>query len=122
MNEILEKSLLFDFYGELLSDHQKEVYSDVVFNDYSLSEVADSYGISRQGVYDLIKRCNNALKGYEDKLKLVEKFIDASDKAKHIIENVNSIEKSSLGESLSGEDKKKLDDIKKLASEIMEDL
>ena len=122
MNEILEKSLLFDFYGELLSDHQKEVYSDVVFNDYSLSEVADSYGISRQGVHDLIKRCNNALKGYEDKLKLVEKFIDASDNAKHIIENVNSIEKSNLGESLSGEDKKKLDDIKKLASEIMEDL
>ena len=122
MNEILEKSLLFDFYGELLNDHQKEVYSDVVFNDYSLSEVADSYGISRQGVHDLIKRCNNALKGYENKLKLVEKFIDASDKAKHIIENVNSIEKSSLGESLSGEDKKKLEDIKKLASEIMEDL
>ena len=85
MDEILEKSLLFDFYGELLSEHQKEVYSDVVFNDYSLSEVADSYGISRQGVHDLIKRCNNTLKGYEEKLKLVEKFLDASNKAKEIM-------------------------------------
>ena len=41
MEKIVEQNLLFDFYGELLTDHQKSVYQDAVFNDMSLSEVAD---------------------------------------------------------------------------------
>ena len=56
MEKIVEQTLLYDFYGELLNEHQKNIYEDVVFNDLSLSEVADEYGISRQGVFDLIKR------------------------------------------------------------------
>lgn len=40
MNEILEQSLLYDFYGELLNDHQKEVYEQFVLDDLSLSEIA----------------------------------------------------------------------------------
>ena len=42
--------LLYDFYGELLTEHQRRIYEDVVLNDYSLSEVAEELGISRQGV------------------------------------------------------------------------
>ena len=72
MEKILEQTLLYDFYGELLTEHQKAVYEDVVLNDYSLSEVAEEYDISRQGVHDLIKRCNAILAGYENKLHLVE--------------------------------------------------
>ena len=53
MEEILRQTLLYDFYGELLTEHQKQVYEDVVLNDYSLSEVAQSLSISRQGVVDL---------------------------------------------------------------------
>ena len=75
MEKILEQTLLYDFYGELLTDHQKQVYEDVVLNDYSLSEVAEEQGISRQGVHDLIKRCNRILQDYESKLHLVEKFV-----------------------------------------------
>ena len=41
------------------------IYEDAVFNDLSLSEIADEYGISRQGVHDLIKRVSNTLEGYE---------------------------------------------------------
>lgn len=48
MEEILKQTLLYDFYGELLTEHQKQVYEDVILNDYSLSEVAASLGISRQ--------------------------------------------------------------------------
>ena len=69
MNEILEKSLLFDFYGELLSDHQKEVYSDVVFNDYSLSEVADSYGISKARVLLLHRLSSEYHKGRSGRIR-----------------------------------------------------
>ena len=68
MEKIVEQALLFDFYGELLTKHQKQIYEDVVLNDLSLSEAAENYGITRQGVHDLIKRCNRILKGYEEKL------------------------------------------------------
>ncbi len=68
------RRLLYDFYGELLTDHQRHVYEDVVFNDMSLSEIAEEQGISRQGVHDLIKRCDRILAGYEEKLRMVEKF------------------------------------------------
>ncbi|MDD6213233.1 MAG: YlxM family DNA-binding protein [Clostridiales bacterium] len=76
MEKILEQSLLYDFYGELLTDHQKQVYEDVVFGDYSLSEAAEVHQISRQGVHDLIKRCDRTLHEYESKLGLVQKFQD----------------------------------------------
>ena len=59
MERIVEQTLLYDFYGELLNEHQRGVYEDAVFNDLSLSEIADEYGISRQGVHDLIKRVSN---------------------------------------------------------------
>ena len=56
MIKIVEQSLLYDFYGELLNEHQKKIYEDVVFNDMSPSEIAREEGISRQGVHDLVKR------------------------------------------------------------------
>ena len=48
MEKIVEQGLLYDFYGELLTEHQRRVYEDVVFNDMSLSEIAEEQGISRQ--------------------------------------------------------------------------
>ena len=51
MERIVEQTLLYDFYGELLNEHQRNVYEDAVFNDLSLSEIADEYNISRQGRY-----------------------------------------------------------------------
>ena len=74
MEKFVEQTLLYDFYGELLNEHQRGIYQDIVFDDLSLSEVADEYGISRQGVHDLIKRCDKILSGYEEKLHLVQKF------------------------------------------------
>ncbi|MGO5164723.1 MULTISPECIES: YlxM family DNA-binding protein [unclassified Candidatus Paralachnospira] len=84
MEKIVEQTLLYDFYGELLTDHQKQVYEDVVFNDLSFSEAAEERGISRQGVHDLIRRCNKTLQEYEEKLGLVEKFLKTREKVKEI--------------------------------------
>lgn len=75
MIKIVEQSMLYDFYGELLNEHQKKIYEDVVFNDMSPSEIAREEGITRQGVHDLIKRCDKILREYEEKLHLVEKFM-----------------------------------------------
>ena len=84
MDAILKQTLLYDFYGELLNAHQKEIYEEVVLEDCSLSEVAEAHGISRQGVHDLIKRCQKMLEGYEEKLKLVEKFCSIKEKVEQI--------------------------------------
>ena len=75
MEKFVEQTLFYDFYGELLTERQQQVYESVVLEDYSLSEVAEDLGISRQGVHDMIKRCNHTLEEYESRLHLVEKFL-----------------------------------------------
>ena len=80
MEKIVEQTLLYDFYGELLTKHQQKVYEEVILNDYSLSEVAENMGISRQGVHDLIRRCGKTLNEYESKLHLVERFVSIREK------------------------------------------
>ena len=80
VNEILEKALLYDFYGELLTDHQKDIFEQFVLEDLSLGEIARDAGISRQGVHDTVKRCQKTLEGYEEKLHLVEKFLSIKEK------------------------------------------
>ena len=96
-----------------LNEHQRGVYEDAVFNDLSLSEIADEYGISRQGVHDLIKRVSNTLEGYESKLHLVEKFMDTKAKITRIDELVDSY--------IKDEDMSYIHEIKKLSKEIIED-
>ena len=75
MDEKLKQAYLYDFYGELLNEHQRRIYEDFMFNDLSLGEIAAEEEISRQGVADMVKRCGKKLEGYEEKLHLVEKFL-----------------------------------------------
>ena len=111
MNGLLEQALLYDFYGELLTDHQKEVYEQFVLEDLSLSEIAETAGISRQGVHDLVKRCNKILEGYEAKLHLVEKFLSVKDKVKQ------------MNELLATEqENERIQHVRQIAGEILEEL
>ena len=67
-------AMLFDFYGELLTDKQREYY-DLHYNeDLSLAEIAQSDGISRQGVWDIIRRAEESMLRYEERTGLVERF------------------------------------------------
>lgn len=84
MERIVEQGFLYDFYGELLTEHQRQIYEDVVLNDLSLSEIAQERGISRQGVHDLVRRCDKALEEYESKLHLVEKFLDTKKQVEEV--------------------------------------
>ncbi|MCI9139765.1 MAG: DNA-binding protein [Lachnospiraceae bacterium] len=84
MEKIVEKGLLYDFYGELLTEHQKKIYEAAVFEDLSLREIAETEGISRQGVHDLLKRCDKILLDYEEKLKLLQKFQRIKEKTEKI--------------------------------------
>ena len=73
MEKIVEQALLFDFYGELLTKHQRSIYEEVVLDDYSLSEVAENHGISRQGVFDNLSRTEALLKNMEQKTGCVQR-------------------------------------------------
>ena len=74
MEDKLQQAYLYDFYGELLNEHQRRIYEYFVFQDLSLGEIAAEEGISRQGVADMVRRCDKKLKDYEEKLHLVERF------------------------------------------------
>ncbi len=74
MDKNIEISLLFDFYGQLLSVKQHEAVSLYYNDDLSLSETAQEMGITRQGVRDLVKRSEAELYEYERKLGLYERF------------------------------------------------
>ena len=113
MEKIVKQTLLYDFYGELLTEHQRNVYEDAVYNDMSLSEVAEEYGISRQGVHDLIKRCNKILEEYEAKLHLVEKFLSIREKVHQI---------NGLLEEAKTDESQLIQDIRKISGEIIEEL
>ena len=91
MEKIFEQTLLYDFYGELLTPHQQSIYEDAVYNDMSLGEIAQERGISRQGVHDLIKRCDNILESYEEKLLLLSKFLEAKKKVNEIHQLANEV-------------------------------
>ncbi len=97
LDEIVQLSILYDFYGDLLSEHKKQIFEDYVLNDLSLSEIAQEQGISRQGVHDIVKRCSAELKEYEAKLSLIRKFNIIKDKVgiiKGILSDIPNKDKS----------------------------
>ena len=75
VESFVKQSLLYDFYGSLLTGRQREIYEAWALYDYSPAEIADGLDISRQAVHDIIRRTNAALEEYEEKLRLVEKFL-----------------------------------------------
>ena len=84
MEKFVEQGYLYDFYGELLTERQQQVYESVVLEDYSLSEVAEDLGRRRRGVQDRVERGNKSGEEYEQKLHLVEKFLNIRAQVKQI--------------------------------------
>lgn len=73
-NQAYRMAMLFDFYGDLLTDRQREFY-DLYYNeDLSLAEIAENYGISRQGVRDVIVRAEAAMTEIEEKTHIIRRF------------------------------------------------
>lgn len=114
MDEIVKQALLYDFYGELLTEHQKQIYEDYALNDLSLSEIAKERGISRQGVHDIMKRCNKILDEYENRLHLVEKFVYIKGKVNDINQLTQETDKMVLSDIMRN--------IKQISNEILEEL
>jgi len=94
MDQVFEKTLLFDFYGELLTERQKQLYQLYNLDDLSLGEISEQLNISRQGVFDALKRCDQQLHHFEDKLQLVHRFIRNKKRAMMIHDLISNLKES----------------------------
>ena len=115
MDDLLHVTLLYDFYGELLTQKQKLVFEMYYQNDLSLTEIGDELSISRQAVRDQLKRTEKILAGYEEKLNLVERFMrhkKAVEKMKKLIEEMEAFG------IINGEAAVKIEEVKRIADEI----
>lgn len=120
MEKIVEQGLLYDFYGELLTKHQRHIYENIVYDNLSLGEIAQEEGISRQAVHDIVKRCDKSLQTYEDKLQLIAKFerikakISTISRLSEQFETDNEIDRDTyMAYSIQ---------VKKLSAEILQEL
>ena len=89
----LNISLLLDFYGDILTERQSEMLNMYYNEDCSLSEIAENFSISRQGVRSVLKKGENLLVDMENKLQLASRFIKMRDKSSEIaseLENINN--------------------------------
>ena len=87
IEERVELSLLYDFYGALLKENQRRMFEASILDDYNLAEIAEDENITRQGVHGAIKRACKQLREYEQKLGLVEKF----EKQKELVKKLHII-------------------------------
>jgi len=113
-NKKLTLTLLFDFFGELLTQKQRE-YFDLYYNeDMSLSEIAENAGISRQGVRDMLVRAETSLLDYEAKTGVVARFLSMRGRVDEIGSLLRRAQSLSDGEaaSLLGEAVSKLEALK----------
>ncbi|MDD2619332.1 MAG: YlxM family DNA-binding protein [Syntrophomonadaceae bacterium] len=91
--------MLMDFYGPLLTKKQQHVLSLHYENDWSLSEIANNMQISRQAVYDLLKRAENSLQDYEERLGLLQRFLNTQqeiDEVYHLLNNAENIKPDNI--------------------------
>ncbi|NLT95759.1 MAG: putative DNA-binding protein [Clostridia bacterium] len=102
--------LLFDFYSALLTEKQRLIFDLYYQDDLSLGEIAEQLNISRQAVYDIIKRSENILEDYENKLKLVKKFQNNKEKLQQVLALVNELE-NTINNSTLAELKKIVRDV-----------
>ena len=90
-NQAYRMAMLFDFYGDVLTDRQKEFY-DLYYNeDLSLGEIAENYGITRQGVRDVIVRAEAVLTELEDKTGIIRRFHVMQDELRGLLADVDAI-------------------------------
>ena len=100
MKEVEKKeyySSLYDLYSKLLTDKQRGYFEDYYFNDLSLFEIADNYGVSRNAIYDQLQKVINILDDYEEKLGLLKKEKRLND----LLEEYKDIDNSVVKELIS---------------------
>ncbi|NLY21565.1 MAG: DNA-binding protein [Tissierellia bacterium] len=95
LDDILRLNKLYDFYGNLLTENQKNSFKLYYLYDYSLNEIAEELNISKQGVSDNIKRASRNLENFEANLKLVDRFENTYEHVESMKQEINDLLKLS---------------------------
>ena len=108
-------SLLYDFYGQLLTEKKRQVIELYHEEDMSLSEIASELGITRAAVHDSLKSAERALENYEEKLSLVERFLKTEEAFGEITQKLDGLKKKYAGD---GELTEAIEEIETIARRI----
>ena len=114
-------ALLLDFYGEVLTEKQRDMV-DLYYNeDMSLGEIAQNAGISRQGVRDSIKRAEGILFDMEEKVAFVKRYNDLLDKVRLIGEQIDLIDQDNENYHYSPTIRRLVGEVRKLIDEMQQE-
>lgn len=120
-NQAYRMAMLYDFYGDLLTDRQKEFY-DLYYNeDLSLAEIAENYSISRQGVRDVIVRAEASMTEIEDKTHLIRRFYEMQKELTSIGETISKIDALNQEKLGSAELEELLSALKETAAKLSQE-
>ena len=108
LTDSISISMLLDFYGELLKERPRELLEMYFGEDLSLSEIAATTGITRQGVRDAIRKGETFLRETEEKLGLVKRFGETSKTVETIVEGLETLARQTLSQEKAGEEAAKL--------------
>ena len=114
IDKFTKESLLFDFYGQLLSTRKRQVTGLYYGEDLSLSEIAEQFGISRSSVHESLKSAEKSLEEYEEKLGLVKKYFERAEIKDEIKKRISDIREDMNEDSVYG----KLDEIDNLIQKL----
>lgn len=116
MDERTKANLLYDFYGDFLTQKQREIFELHFLNDLSLGEIAENYGVTRQGIHDILKRAQDSLTEYEKKLGMVRKYANLERKVEIILKLLKELESE-----LSEENKSKVRQIRERVALLLKE-
>lgn len=111
----LNISLLLDFYGDILTERQNEMLNMYYNEDCSLSEIADTFSISRQGVRSVLKKAETILFDMENKLGLAAKFVKVHEKSTEIASELDLINETIKNDDISSKIRSLIEEIKEMA-------
>ena len=122
IDQTVHMGLLYDFYGQLLTDKQRLFFSLYHQDDLSLGEIAEEYGVTRQAVYDTLRRSQSTLMNFEEKLGLIAKFGKQRELMETIQTRIEDLRKMLSNEDIGGSWQEQLAELENLAVQVMENI
>jgi len=122
--ELIEKKMrlgnLFVFYGQLLTAKQQDILELYCHNDLSLGEISEDLEISRQAVYDTIRRGEKLLESYEEKLGLMDRFDETEKRMKNLVSEIDKLKSIILEDGARELLLQEIEEIKERAAAVAE--
>ncbi|NLY52467.1 MAG: putative DNA-binding protein [Firmicutes bacterium] len=121
MDQTVHMGLLFDFYGQLLTEKQRLFFSLYHQDDLSLGEIAEQYGVTRQAVYDIIQRSQKSLTNFEEKLGLIKRYVRQREQLERLQGKLKELADELSLAAVSEPWQRQLAEVQELLAELLED-